>query len=310
MAPLVSVVTPVYNGERHLCECIESVLAQTYERWSYVIVDNCSTDGTAEIARSYARADARVRYERHDEFVEVIQSFNRAVRATDPGAAYCKVLGADDWLEPRSLERMVAVAQDNPSAGAIGAWRVRGGQIDLDDLPSTRSVFAGREILHDSLLRRISVLGSPTSLLMRADLVRAREPFYDPRLRHADTEAIYWLLERSDFGAVHEALTSTRISEAGQASLSDRLNSLQAERLWRLLHYGPGVLTLEEFRPQVRYELRLYLRWQLKQRLRPSLLRDREFHRYQRRLMAMITSEPAADREVHGTLALLRGLRV
>ena len=42
--PRVSVVTPVYNGERHLAECVESVLGQTFRDWEYVIVDNCSTD--------------------------------------------------------------------------------------------------------------------------------------------------------------------------------------------------------------------------------------------------------------------------
>jgi glycosyltransferase involved in cell wall biosynthesis len=55
--PLVWVTTPVYNGERFLAECIESVLAQTYENWQYTIVDNCSSDGTAQIVRDYAARD-------------------------------------------------------------------------------------------------------------------------------------------------------------------------------------------------------------------------------------------------------------
>ena len=42
--PLVSIVTPVYNGELYLRECIDSVLAQSYENWDYTIVNNCSTD--------------------------------------------------------------------------------------------------------------------------------------------------------------------------------------------------------------------------------------------------------------------------
>ena len=44
--PLVSVVTPVYNGDKYLADCVESVLKQTYQNWEYVIVNNCSTDRT------------------------------------------------------------------------------------------------------------------------------------------------------------------------------------------------------------------------------------------------------------------------
>jgi glycosyltransferase involved in cell wall biosynthesis len=49
--PLVSVLTPVYNGEPYLGECIESVLNQTYQNFEYIIVNNCSKDRTLEIAR-------------------------------------------------------------------------------------------------------------------------------------------------------------------------------------------------------------------------------------------------------------------
>ena len=52
--PFVSVVTPVHNGGVYLAECIESVLAQTYGHWEYIIVNNCSTDNAATVAESYA----------------------------------------------------------------------------------------------------------------------------------------------------------------------------------------------------------------------------------------------------------------
>src|SRR5439155_13185774 len=72
---LVSVVTPVFNGERYLRECIESVLAQTYTNWDYVIVDNQSTDRTNEIAHEYAARDPRIRVIRNDAFVRVVQNY-------------------------------------------------------------------------------------------------------------------------------------------------------------------------------------------------------------------------------------------
>ena len=51
--PLVSIVTPVYNGEKFIAECIQSVLEQTYTNWNYVIVNNCSTDKTLKICRVF-----------------------------------------------------------------------------------------------------------------------------------------------------------------------------------------------------------------------------------------------------------------
>ncbi|MBV9171190.1 MAG: glycosyltransferase, partial [Chloroflexi bacterium] len=91
-APLVSVVTPVYNGAEHLAECIESVLRQTYPNWEYVIVDNASSDGSADVAEHYSARDSRIRVIRAREFVDVHRSHNRALRASDARSRYCKVI--------------------------------------------------------------------------------------------------------------------------------------------------------------------------------------------------------------------------
>ena len=60
--PLVSVVTPFYNSTQYLAECIESVLAQTHGEFEYILSDNCSTDGSTDIAESYARRDSRIQF--------------------------------------------------------------------------------------------------------------------------------------------------------------------------------------------------------------------------------------------------------
>ena len=70
--PLVSILTPVYNGADYLAECIESVLQQTYQNYEYIIVNNCSTDGTLQIALDYALKDKRIRVLNNEKFVGVI----------------------------------------------------------------------------------------------------------------------------------------------------------------------------------------------------------------------------------------------
>src|SRR5512132_1578633 len=112
---LVSVVTPAYNEERYLRECIESVLAQTYTHWDYTIVNNCSTDRTLEIAQEYAARDPRIRIHNNETFVPVIANHNIAFRNISPQSKYCKVVGADDWLYPECLEKMVGLAERHPN---------------------------------------------------------------------------------------------------------------------------------------------------------------------------------------------------
>jgi len=73
--PLVSVLTPVYNGKEFLAECIERVLAQAYSNWEYIIVNNCSKDRTLEIALEYAKRIAASVY-------MTTKSFLRSLRIT------------------------------------------------------------------------------------------------------------------------------------------------------------------------------------------------------------------------------------
>src|SRR5262245_29002790 len=113
--PLVSVVTPVYNGADFLAECVESVLAQTYTNFEYIIVNNRSTDRTLEIALGYARKDSRIRVHDAETFVGVIENHNRALRLISPDSRYCKVVAADDWLFPECLTKMIALAETSPS---------------------------------------------------------------------------------------------------------------------------------------------------------------------------------------------------
>ncbi len=103
--PLVSIVTPVFNGDRHLRECIESVQRQTYPNWNYTISNNCSTDKSLEIAEKYAASDSRIKVNSNKSFVGPIENHNIAFRTIAGDSMYCKLLSADDWLYPDCDDR-------------------------------------------------------------------------------------------------------------------------------------------------------------------------------------------------------------
>ena len=106
---LVSVLTPVFNGENFLSECIESVIKQTYQNWEYVIVNNCSTDRTLEIAQHYSSIDSRIRIHNNDTFVDVITNHNIAFSQISAHSNFCKIVQADDWLFPECLEESLTM---------------------------------------------------------------------------------------------------------------------------------------------------------------------------------------------------------
>jgi glycosyltransferase involved in cell wall biosynthesis len=121
--PLVSIVTPVYNGEKYLAECIESVLGQTYSNWEYILLNNRSTDDTLEIAKQYAEKDSRIVVLTNDTFLEQIPNWNESMRKISADSKYCKVVHADDCLLPECLEKMIAKAEEYPTAGIVSSYR-------------------------------------------------------------------------------------------------------------------------------------------------------------------------------------------
>lgn len=245
--PLVSVVTPVYNGEQYLAECIESVLSQSYHTWEYIIVNNCSTDRTLEIAEAYNTKDRRIQVHSNDRLVGVIENHNRAFRYMSPKSKYCKVVHADDWLFRRCIEEMVTVAEANPSVGIVSSYRLDGDRVSLDGLPYPSTLVPGRSICRSSLLGGAYVFGSPTSLLIRSDLIRNRDPFFNNSNLHADTEACYEILQDSDFGFVHQVLTYTRRHEESETSFARRMNTYILGSLTVLIKYGRTYLSDEEY---------------------------------------------------------------
>jgi glycosyltransferase involved in cell wall biosynthesis len=117
VSPAVSVGVPVYNGERYLEVAIRSVLSQSWSDLELVICDNCSTDRTAEIGRTYAAQDPRVRYLRNDRNIGAAGNFRRVFH--ESRAPVYRWLCSDDYVGPTSIEKCLRVLQARPDASVV-----------------------------------------------------------------------------------------------------------------------------------------------------------------------------------------------
>jgi glycosyltransferase involved in cell wall biosynthesis len=260
-APLVSLVTPVYNGAAFLAECIESVLKQTYGNYEYIIVNNCSTDRTLEIAMSYATNDRRIQVRTNDQFVGVIENHNIGFSLISPASKYCKIVSADDFIFPECLKQMIEFADSNASVGMVGSYSLAGKRVMNMGLEYERKVVAGREICRETLLGGPYVFGSPTSLLYRSDLIRASKAFYPTSNPHSDTTACYQSLEHCDFGFVHQVLSYSRIHPDTQTSRSIKFGTIKRALIGDLTRFGPTYLSRDELERRVRELMDWYYGW-------------------------------------------------
>ena len=105
--PRISIGMPVYNGERFLAQVLDSLLAQTYKDFELVICDNCSTDGTERICRSYAAKDSRISYHRNITNIGAARNSNLAFSLSR--GEYFKWAADDDICGPEFVERCVDV---------------------------------------------------------------------------------------------------------------------------------------------------------------------------------------------------------
>ena len=265
--PRVSFVTPFFNTEKYLAECIESILRQTYQNWDYVLVNNRSTDGSVRIAEKYANQfPEKIRIECNSEFLSQVQNYNHALRFISPESRYCKVVQADDWLFPDCVKSMVAVAEAHPTVGVVSAYELEGDEVRLDGLPYPSPARSGREICRLYFLEGKYLFGTPTSLLLRSGLVRSRDPFYEERLApFEDGHACFDLLKTCDFGFVHQVLSYSR---RDNESILARVRPFNLElliRLSMLVAHGRDFLDVQEFDCCLRDAERNYFHYLAKQ---------------------------------------------
>lgn len=283
--PLVSIVTPFHNTADYLAQCIESVLAQTYRNFEYILVDNCSTDGSGEIAVRYARADSRIRFIRRVSLLTQVQNYNAALAETSDAASYLKVVQADDWIYPACVEQMVNVFAHSPSIGLVSSYWLKGNEVRGSGFPCDTELLPGPEMARLYLRTGLWVFGSPTAVMYRASLLEKAQPFYDEALLHEDTGKCMEILERWDFGFAHQVLSFSRVDNESISTAVRSLRPNDVDRYITAQRYAPRFLEPAEA-AQVKQQSRAkYYRVLAAQALR---FREARFWEYHKRGLASL----------------------
>jgi glycosyltransferase involved in cell wall biosynthesis len=183
-SPLVSILTTVYNREKYIAACIESVLASSYQNWELIIVDDVSSDTSVAIAQRYEQKDARIKVYVNDKNLGDYPNRNKA--ASYAKGKYLKYLDADDLIYPRGLEVMVQTMEQFPEA-ALGI-----SQKVVEDVKPFPFVMQPKETFTREFLMR-GVLGlGPTGTIIRRDAFETLGGFTGTRYI-GDTEMWYKL---------------------------------------------------------------------------------------------------------------------
>jgi len=119
-APKVSVCIPVYNRPVYVAEAIESVLGQTFTDFELIVTDNCSTDNTPEVIKSYAAKDNRIKYYRNQSNMGAFSNALKAILLSQ--GQYLKQLCSDDKLSPRCLKLFVDALDNHPKVSLVTSF--------------------------------------------------------------------------------------------------------------------------------------------------------------------------------------------
>ncbi|HEY4875342.1 MAG TPA: glycosyltransferase family 2 protein, partial [Puia sp.] len=113
--PLVSVLMTAYNREKYIAQAIESVLASSYKNFELIIVDDCSSDNTIEIAKKYQQQDSRIKVHVNEKNLGDYPNRNKA--ASYAKGKYLKYVDADDYIYPAGLELLIQMMAKFQNAG-------------------------------------------------------------------------------------------------------------------------------------------------------------------------------------------------
>jgi glycosyltransferase involved in cell wall biosynthesis len=235
--PSVSVCVPTYNGAAFIAQTIQSVLDQSFSDFELIIVDDASTDGSAEVIAGFK--DGRLRYIRHEQNQGAAATWNHAVSLAE--APLVKLLCHDDTITPDCLGRQVEVMND-PAVALVGCWR-------SVISPAGKTIMVRRGMKQGRFDRRAAVrafvrsgtnlIGEPSATLFRKADWEAVGGFNAGNLYMIDVDLWLRLLKHGQLAMVPAALSTFRVSGGSLSTVLARKQVAAGSEFLRTLAKDP-----------------------------------------------------------------------
>lgn len=181
VAPMITVLMPVYNGERYLREAIDSILGQTFRDFEFLIINDGSTDGTEAIIQSFH--DSRIRYIKNESNLKLIATLNKGLVLAK--GEFIARMDADDIAVSTRLEKQLAFMKENESVGICGSW--------FESFGSGNSVV--KYPVSDDGIRYMALYQCPfchPSVMLRTEVIRKHRLEFSHDYPHAE-DYEFWL---------------------------------------------------------------------------------------------------------------------
>lgn len=220
---LVSIVLPVYNGERFLSQSIDSILRQTYRNWELIIVNDCSTDYTLKICQEYAGKDARIRVVNNSINQKLPRSLN--IGFQNAKGSYLTWTSDDNCYEDNALERLIDFLHQNAEYGMVYSDMI---------LIDENGIDIGRRMSKENQLYSFNCIGA--SFLYTRECYKKVGEYDVNRFLVEDYE--YWLRITKSFKIGHlseflykyrfhnNSLTFSRMKQIGERLLELKIDYL------------------------------------------------------------------------------------
>lgn len=237
---LVSIITPCYNGSKHIKETIESVIAQSYQDWEMIIVDDGSEDDSAKIINSYVIKDKRIVLVKQSNAGSAVARNNGIARAK---GQYIALLDADDLWHPDFLQKQIEFMREKNAICVFCSYR----RIDENSQEILRPTYAKTKVTKKDM-RVMNYIGCLSGLY---DITKHGKIFLKESLKSIRDDYAYWYdivsLENCAYGN-KEILADYRVLSNSTTGNKKKLITKQYQFYRKYLNENPVVASINVIR--------------------------------------------------------------